>query len=172
MERQDTIFTPGPKPVEIHLVVYNWKITMQNQYCADSENNPDGGLALSLLPARLAVCRLDAASSMPDWAGGPLSAVTRTPDELSVVCAQANVPDGVQMQGGWRALRVAGPLDFSLTGILAALAGPLATAGVSIFAISTYDTDYVLVQETTLERACAALRAAGHHIHLTEGDRP
>jgi len=137
---------------------------MKNQVFDAEKDHPSGGLALSLLAERLAVCRLEPGAPLPAWAGGALTAFTRTPDELSVVCAEAGVPAGVQMEGGWRALKVAGPLDFGLTGILAALAGPLAAAGVSIFAISTYDTDYVLIKETALERAVAVLRAAGHPV--------
>lgn len=123
------------------------------------------GLALSLLPEPLAVCRLEPGAPLPSWAGGPFTAFTRTPDELSVVCAEAGLPPAVRREGGWRALKVAGPLDFSLTGILAALAGPLAAAGVSLFAISTFDTDYILIKETALTQASAVLRAAGHTLH-------
>lgn len=126
-------------------------------------------LVLRVLGERLAVCRLPAGSPMPDWArSGVLTAVTRTADETSVVCAASVVPEGTTDETGWRALQVAGPLDFGLTGVLAALATPLAEAGVSIFAISTYDTDYVLVREEALEDATGALEAVGHRI---EGDR-
>jgi len=124
------------------------------------------GLRLNLLPARLSVCRLDPAAPLPPWAGGELTAVTRTPDELSIVCDQQHVPDGVRAEKGWRALKVAGPLDFSLTGVLAALAAPLAAASISIFALSTFDTDYLLVKETALTEAVQALRNAGHHIQF------
>ena len=104
---------------------------------------------------------------MPPWATadpGALSAVVRTRRELSVVCAEAAVPDGVQAQRGWRALEVAGPLDLSLTGVLAALAVPLADAGVPIFAVATFDTDYVLVPAARLADALRALERAGHRI--------
>jgi hypothetical protein len=93
--------------------------------------------------------------------------VTRTPDELSVVADEAAVPAGVRAERGWRALQVAGPLDFNLTGILASLAYPLARAGISLFAVSTFDTDYVLIKEDKLHDALAALQAAGHTL---EGD--
>lgn len=120
-------------------------------------------LTLTLLPETLAVCRLAPDAPLPDWAvAGPFFAVTRTRDELSVVCQQEQIPDGVTCQPGWRCLQVAGPLNFSLTGVLASLALPLAQAGVSIFALSTYDTDYLLVSETALDAALAALRNAGH----------
>ena len=120
---------------------------------------------LRLLPGRYAVCRLDADVGVPSWAGaGPFVSVTRTRDELSVVCAEGLAPEGTKCESGWRIFQVAGPLEFSLTGILAAIAAPLANAGVSIFAISTFDTDYVLVKEENLARAVEALRGAGQHV--------
>lgn len=90
--------------------------------------------------------------------------MVRTAAETTVVCAEETVPGDVRAERGFRALAVAGPLDFALTGVLAALALPLAEAGVSIFAVSTYDTDHVLVREERLEEAVAALRAAGHRV--------
>jgi len=120
---------------------------------------------LRLLPHRAAVCRLAADEAVPAWAtAGPFSSVTRTPGELSVVCTGDLVPEGARCERGWRVFEVAGPLEFSLTGILAAIATPLAHAGVSIFAVSTFDTDYVLVKEENLAKAVDALRAAGHTV--------
>ncbi len=120
-------------------------------------------LTLSVLPETLAVCRLGPDEALPPWANaGDFRAVTRTSSELSIVCAEASVPPAVTANRGWRAIVVDGTLDFALTGVLAALASPLASAGVSIFAMSTYDTDYVLVKQDTLDRAVAALAAAGH----------
>ena len=101
---------------------------------------------------------------MPEWVAGEFSSVTRTPEELSVVCSQRQVPNGVRHKGGWRALAVAGPLDFAMTGVLASLATPLADAGVSIFAIATFDTDWLLVQAIDLERTVQVLETAGHRI--------
>ncbi len=122
-------------------------------------------LALSVLPETLTVCRLAPDADVPAWAmAGGFWSVTRTPDELSVVAARHLVPAGVRAEGAWRALRVAGPIPFSATGILASLAAPLATAGVSVFAISTFETDYVLVGADRLEAASDALSAAGHTI--------
>jgi hypothetical protein len=120
-----------------------------------------------VLPDELAVARLDPGAPLPEWASpgeGELHAVVRAAGEVTVVCAAARVPDDVRAERGWRALAVAGPLDFALTGVLAALAVPLARAGVSIFAVSTYDTDHVLVRSDRLAEAVAALRAAGHRI--------
>jgi uncharacterized protein len=122
-------------------------------------------LELVRLPDDLAVCRLEPASAFPDWAfRGALSCCTRSADEASIVCPAGQVPPSIRSEGPWRAFMVAGPLDFGLTGILASLAAPLADAGVSIFAISTFDTDYVLVKRHALDAAEAALRAAGHRI--------
>lgn len=130
----------------------------------------DHALALRVLPGRLAVCRLAADAPFPDWAqAGALASITRAADELSVVCAEEGVPLEVRAERGWRALQVAGPLDFALTGVLVALAVPLADAGVSIFALSTYDTDYVLVREGDLPRAAATLERAGHRVRGENG---
>ena len=120
-------------------------------------------LGLEVLEGEFAVSRLDADSPIPDWATrGPFNTVTRTRDELSVVCPTGQVPPGTVSKGGWRCLRVEGPLDFSLTGILASLAAPLAEKGVSIFALSTYDTDYLLVKSGQLDTARAVLTKRGH----------
>jgi hypothetical protein len=120
---------------------------------------------LCLLAGRFAICRLPADDAVPAWAaGGPFSSITRTSDELSIVCAEGLAPAGSPGEGGWRVFQVAGPLDFSLTGILAAIASPLAKAGVSIFAVSTFLTDYILVKEENLASAVEALRTAGHSV--------
>lgn len=122
-------------------------------------------LDLILLAEKLAVCRLPAGTPLPDWAAsGVFSSVSWTPDETSVVCEQAGVPAGVQAELDWRAFRVAGAMEFTLTGILLSIAQPLADAGVGIFAVSTYDTDYVLVKEASLESAVTALTAFGHNV--------
>jgi hypothetical protein len=129
-------------------------------------------LSLIVLPKRLTICKLPATAPIPGWATtGPLCSISRTTDELSVVVPESNVPTGEAAEGdvmhrqdGWRALKVKGPLDFALTGILASLATPLAEAGVPILAISTYETDYVLVPEPQLRSAVDALRKRGHHV--------
>ena len=125
---------------------------------------PDWHLHLTLLPGEYAICRLDAAAPVPAWAaGGEFVSVTRTREELSVVCMAARVPAGVAADSGWRCVKVEGPFDLtSATGVLASIASPLAAAGISIFALATYDTDYVLVHAANLERARAALGTAGH----------
>jgi hypothetical protein len=117
---------------------------------------------LTLLPTALAVCRLPPGSAAPPWLGaGPLCSITWTDAETSVVSPDADVPPTVRAERGWRAFRVEGPLDFALTGVLAGLTAPLAAAGVPVFALSTFDTDYLLVRVAAAERAAEALRSAG-----------
>jgi hypothetical protein len=122
-------------------------------------------LSLCILPERLAICRLSPDAPLPDSpAQASFWSATRTEDELTIVLPEEVVPAGWQAEMGWRCLKVLGPLDFSLTGILASLAASLAEAEVPIFAISTYDTDYILVKEENLERAKQALLASGHSV--------
>ena len=123
-------------------------------------------LSLTLRKDTLAICRLSHAAPVPNWAWNPgtFHTVSRTSDELSVVCLDSAVPDGVKKEAGWRILKVDGPLDFGLTGILASVATPLANAGISIFAISTYDTDYVMVKGDKVDAAVRVLGEAGHTI--------
>jgi hypothetical protein len=122
-------------------------------------------LTLSILDDACSVCRLAPAADLPHWlpATGFVS-ITRTADELSVVCPSEAVPPPVRAKHGFRVLKIDGPLDFSLTGILSAVAGPLAEAGISIFAVSTYDTDYVLLKAKALTQAVTVLQAAGHFV--------
>ena len=116
---------------------------------------------LEVLPGNYAICRLDPGDSVPDWAGGELVSVTRTPAELSIVCQDENVPGDVQSEGGWRSLRVRGKLDFSLVGVISRIATVLADSGLSTFALSTFDTDYFLVRASDLEEAIQVLAGAG-----------
>jgi hypothetical protein len=129
-------------------------------------------LRLRIAPGTLAICRLGALEEVPAWAGGPFLSVTRTPDELSVVCDQAMVPEAGKAERGWRALRVEGPLDSALTGVLASLAVPLAAAGVPVCVISTFDTDWLLVRDHQLAAACDALHAAGHAVEPASPTQP
>ena len=125
----------------------------------------DHKLQLEVMPNLLAVCRLDRNAPVPPWASSAdFFSITRDADELSVVCPQELVPDGVRCESGWRRVRVAGTLEFSMVGVLASLVVPLAQAKVSVFAISTYDTDFLLVKETDLEAAVTVLRTAGHEV--------
>ena len=111
------------------------------------------------------ICRLPTDSPIPDWtAGATFCTISRTPEELSITIDQVRVPAGVRSELNYRALRVAGVLPPDLIGILVAIGAPLAEAGLPIFAISTFDTDYVLVRAGDLEHSLAALRRAGHRI--------
>ena len=126
---------------------------------------PDLSLRLSVFQGRLAVCRLEPGAGIPAWVSkGGFFSVTRTPEELSVVCPQDDVPPGVESEANWLALKLEGPFEFTQVGVLASVTVPLAEAGVGVFAISTFDTDYVLVKEERLESAVAALRAHGHEV--------
>jgi hypothetical protein len=122
-------------------------------------------LVLSLQPEHYAVAQLPAGSTLPAWWPGiGIRHASWTDDELSLVCEEAHAPADVRCQRGWRMFKLQGPFDFALTGILKAVLDPLAAAGVGIFAISTFDTDYVLVQAHQLDIALRALRGHGHHV--------
>ncbi len=122
------------------------------------------GLVLRTLDGRFAVSRLLPDAAVPGWAAGQVVAVTRTPDELAVICDERVVPEATPAVRGWRCLQVQGPLSFEMTGILAALSRPLADAHIPLLAFSTYDTDYLLVREEHLAAAHAALEHAGHRV--------
>ena len=128
-------------------------------------------LTLDVLAEPLSVLRFSADEDVPEWAlrGGAFGSVTRTADELSVVCATSRIPStaapaSLAREDGWRALRVVGPFAFTEVGVLLQVAAPLAAARISILAMATFDTDYVLVQESQLARAIVQLRAAGHTV--------
>jgi predicted glycoside hydrolase/deacetylase ChbG (UPF0249 family) len=132
---------------------------------ASASATPLGRLEIEILPGRHAVCRLPADHPWPLPPGeAGLFSITRTADELSVVCLESRAPGGARVEGGWRCLRVRGPLDLALVGVMASLTRCLADAGVSLFALSTFDTDLLLVREADLERAASALQAAGHGV--------
>jgi uncharacterized protein len=120
---------------------------------------------LSLLPDVLAVCRLEPSNPIPEWATRTgFFSVSRTTDQLSIVCANSEVSDGVRASRGWRAIKIEGPLDLDLVGILVSVAVPLAHAGIGILPIGTFDTDYILVRDRQLPQAIKALRTTGFHI--------
>lgn len=122
-------------------------------------------LTLELLLERYAICQLPPEAEIPAWAQrGELLAIIYTPEELSLVCVQRTVPPTVRAQRNWRALRVRGVLELSMVGVMASLAAALAGAGVSLFAVSTYNTDYLLVEEGQLPAALQALAQAGHSL--------
>ena len=121
-------------------------------------------MRLRRVPGSYAICRLPADAPSPALPDGVFSAVVRTAAELSIVCAADAAPTAAQVERDWALLEVEGPLDLSMVGVLAALTEPLAQAGVNLFAVSTFDTDYLLVPEPKLQTAAAALAAAGHDV--------
>lgn len=126
---------------------------------------PSATLDLDTLPGRYAIARLDPGAAVPAWAGtGPVTSITRTAAELSILCAEEAVPAGTRCEPGWVGLELRGPFPFDLTGVLASVLDPLRDAGVPILAVSTFDTDYVFVPGSRLDAASAALRDAGHRV--------
>jgi hypothetical protein len=121
-------------------------------------------LTLALLKGRYAVSRLEPDRAIPLWATGSFVSITITHEEISIVCPEDSVPDGVEAERDWRGLAVVGRLDFSLVGILSSLLGPLAKAGIPVFVTSTFGTDYLFVKQGRLEQALDVLREAGHEI--------
>jgi len=131
------------------------------------------GQKFSVVPGTYAVCRLPASAAVPPWASAPggFTSVTRTADELSIVCEEARVPakrpESFRGEGAFVLLKIHGPFPLDVVGILASIAKPLADAGISILALGTFDTDYLLVKRTQAARALVALRRSGHT--LVEG---
>lgn len=122
-------------------------------------------LTMTLLKEKYGVCRLEKNSAIPEWALiGDFFSITKTTDELSIVCLEENIPNDIKCEKDWRILKVAGPLDFGLVGILSSISLVLALKKISIFAISTYDTDYILVKEENLEIAVLSLKEAGYNV--------
>ena len=126
-------------------------------------------LTLLEVAGRFAVCKLPSGSAIPAWAtAGDVFSVSRTADGLSVVCRRELVPEGTHCESGWRCVRVAGAMPFTQVGVLASLTAPIARAGVGVFAISTFDTDYLLAKAERFPEAVAALRAAGHRVERSD----
>jgi uncharacterized protein len=122
-------------------------------------------LTIAVFRQNYAICRLEAKAAVPEWAArGNFLSVSRTPSELSVVCEESLVPAEVHAERNRSLMQIEGTLAFSLTGVLASVAAPLAEAGISIFAVSTYDTDYFLVSRNDLAQAVQVLEKAGHSI--------
>jgi uncharacterized protein len=125
-------------------------------------------LKYRILPEPLAVCQLPAGARVPEWAlTGGFFCVARTGDEVSIVCSLANeerhISDGVRVEKGWVGLKLEGPFPFTMTGVLTSFLQPLAEAGIPVFVVSTFNTDYVLIKRDHLERAAKALGEAGHN---------
>lgn len=126
-------------------------------------------LTLSIMKSTFGICRLDSGSEIPEWVyEGSFFSITKTPEELSLVCPESsipvNLPEKVRTEKGWSCLKVEGPLDFGLTGILAEISRVLADNDISIFAVSTYDTDYILIREKCLKIAAGALEKADYEV--------
>ena len=119
-------------------------------------------LNIKVLKTTLSICKLNHRSSIPKWAlKGCFTAICKNEDELSIVCEQKYVPINVKAEKNWGILKVVGQLDFALTGILSSIALPLAKAKISIFAISTFNTDYILIKKSKLAKASALLLKSG-----------
>lgn len=122
-------------------------------------------MKLKLFAEEYAVCRLNNDSKIPTWIDKKnFYSITKTEDELSIVCSNNNIPSDVKSEKEWRILKILGPLDFSLIGILSKLSGLLAENKISIFAISTYDTDYILIKEKDIKNACKILNCNGYEV--------
>lgn len=131
--------------------------------------SPYRRLELSILPDEFTITRMSSSAPLPDWAT-PASffSVTRTAEELSIVCASQNVPEKLRTGLRWRVCKVRGPFGLSEVGVINALTAPLAEAKISIFVVSTFATDYLLVQTEQLEAAIHALERAGHKIYQAQ----
>ena len=127
-------------------------------------------MTLKLLPERLAIWKIPPGKPVPPFPRNQPGfwSITRTGEEISVVSDARKVPDETQVEAGWRCFSVAGPLDFSLTGIIASLSAPLAEAGISIFTISTFDTDHILIRDHQVNHAIKILETAGHKIDFED----
>ena len=123
------------------------------------------GVTIMVYDGPFAICRLSPEDELPVWSGeSEFLSVTRSPDEISIVCSQRGLPPDVQCSRNWRMMRIEGVLDLQMTGILSGLLSPLARAEINVFVLSTFDTDYILVPELMLDRACMVLGAEGHRI--------
>jgi hypothetical protein len=135
------------------------------------EDEPALKVTLIILRETFAICRLDKDAPIPDWAfQGDFFSVTGTKDELSIVCPQINIPKGVLCNQGWSCLKIKGPLDLYSTGIISSIAKTLEKESITLFLISTYDTDYVMVKEKDLEKAVFALTETGQRIEWEQNE--
>ncbi len=134
---------------------------------SDENHEPEKRVELrfSFIPGVFAICKLPASSLIPDWAlSGPFISVSRTADELSIVCPADNLPSGVFSDSQWTCFKLQGPFAFTETGILASFIAPLSASAIPIFAVSTFDTDYVLIKEEYAGSALQVLQQAGHQL--------
>jgi len=122
-------------------------------------------LNLTSLEGEYAICQMDPQAGIPEWASmGGVFSITRTPDELSIICRREQIPEDAPCRPGWRALKIEGPFEFEEIGVLASLTAPLAVAQISLLTISTFDTDYIFIQTENFDLALQVLQAAGHQI--------
>lgn len=122
-------------------------------------------LNLRLLEKKYGVCRLSKDEAIPKWGyKGEFFSITKTDDEVSIVTEEENIPEDIKCERQWRILKIEGPLDFSLVGILSKISTLLAENSISIFAISTYDTDYILVKEQCIEKAIEVLNNNNYYV--------
>ncbi len=122
-------------------------------------------LTMKLLSGKYGVCSLGAFEAIPAWAdNGEFYSITKTSDELSIVCSESNIPNNIKSERDWRILKVEGPLDFSLIGIISSISSVLAKQKISVFVISTYDTDYILIKEKYLRKSIDSLQDEGYNI--------
>ncbi len=130
-------------------------------------NDPARSYELVVLPRNCGICKFGAKALVPPWVdGGDFWSVSRTPEELSIVCEERLIPAGVHAEAGFSCLKVIGPLGFGSVGVIASLTSALAASGISVFAISTFDTDYLLVRQASLPDAIDALRESGHVVQF------
>jgi hypothetical protein len=123
-------------------------------------------MELHVLPGEYSICSLPPEDPIPDWSlNEGFNAILHTPSELSIVCPSDQVPPGITQEASWKCLEIAGPLEFTLVGILAEVLAPLTTAGIPVFVLSSYKTDYIMVKREQLNRALESLQAAGHTVH-------
>ncbi len=124
-------------------------------------------LVLSVIKDTFVVCRFDSFNQIPESIlQSHFYSITRTADELSIVCPQDFFPKEGKCEANWKCFKIHGPLDFTQTGIISSMTGPLAEAGISVFAFSTYDTDYIMVKDHDLEKAKHTLQQSGHEVHI------
>ena len=125
-------------------------------------------MTLARVPGRFAVARLPPEAPIPPWATGTLTSITRTPDELSIVCDEEAVPNGVYAVRDFACIRVLGTIDFGVVGVLASMTHALAEAAVSVFVVSSFDTDYLLVRTNDYARAQKALSSVAVFVDESE----
>jgi len=126
-------------------------------------------LTLKILPDRMAVCRFEPSAPLPGWIDQPgFYSITRTAEELSVVCNEEHVSPGTQSEAGWRCFQLLGPFTFSEIGIISSLTQPLSESGVCVFVISTFDTDYLMVKDKDLAKTIDTLTVQRHQVILED----